>query len=54
MVYGLEKESVRIKYLRALAIDEEVTSMMKNCEADAKRLKAIMQNYEEKKSDLTE
>ena len=28
--------------------------MMKNFEADTKRLKAIMSNYEEKKSDLTE
>ena len=28
--------------------------MMKNFEADTKRLRAIMQNYEEKKSDITE
>jgi len=36
-----------------IAIDEEITSSMKNFEADQKRLKAIMVNFEEKKPDMS-
>jgi hypothetical protein len=37
-----------------VAIDEEITSMMKNFEADQKRLRAIMLNFSEKKTDMQE
>lgn len=33
-----------------IAIDEEINSLMKNFEADLKRLSAIMKSYEEKKA----
>ena len=36
-----------------VAIDEEITSSIKNFEADQKRLKAIMVNFEEKKPDMS-
>ena len=35
-----------------VAIDEEINTMMKVFDADQKRLKSILQNYEDKQSDL--
>jgi hypothetical protein len=35
-----------------ITIDEEITSTMKNFEADQKRLRAIMVNFEEKKPEM--
>jgi hypothetical protein len=56
--YGLRsRERIsksRLVFNPCLAIDEEITSMMKNFEADQKRLRAIMLNFEEKKPDMVE
>jgi hypothetical protein len=46
-VYGLRSRE-------RITIDEEITSAMKNFEADQKRLRAIMVNFEEKKPDMGE
>jgi uncharacterized protein involved in exopolysaccharide biosynthesis len=37
-----------------ITIDEEITSLSKNYEADMKRLRAIMTNFEEKKPDMSD
>eukprot|EP00347_Sterkiella_histriomuscorum_P004537 403360085 len=47
LTYGLRSRE-------RITIDEEVNSMMKVFEADQKRLKSILQTYEEKKTDLLE
>ena len=54
MVKGPENASVTFLYANLIAIDEEINSMMKVFEADQKRMKSIMQAYEEKKPDLSD
>jgi hypothetical protein len=53
------RESVRCRSeshtkIIGIAIDEEINSLMKNFEADQKRLRGIMVNFEEKKPDMSE
>lgn len=43
-----------LKHIIVIAIDEEINSLMKNFEADQKRLRGIMVNFEEKKPDMSE
>jgi hypothetical protein len=43
-----------LKSRERITIDEEITSLTKNFEADQKRLRAIMTNFEEKKPDMSE
>lgn len=57
MAWDPERESVSfLEYLYEFctAIDEEITSTIKNFEADQKRLRAIMVNFEEKKPEMSE
>ena len=43
-----------LKSRERITIDEEITSLTKNFEADQKRLRAIMSNFDEKKPDMGE
>ena len=47
------RQSNLLEWFASQSIDEEITSSIKNFEADQKRLKAIMVNFEEKKPDMS-